>query len=77
MEMTLEQKFKLKQLENALQDAKKEDIITVFLAVQHQAFVLGNNVSNLVKKWPTVRPTVPTTTNEEGPMFGTSSETKD
>jgi hypothetical protein len=52
--MTMEQKFKLRQIEDALRhpDSSKEDIITVFLALQHQCFVLGNSLSNLVKKWP-------------------------
>jgi hypothetical protein len=51
----MEQQFKMKQIENALrnEETRKEDIITVFLALQHQNFVLSNTVSNLVKKWPT------------------------
>jgi hypothetical protein len=51
----MEQQFKLKQIENALRhpESKKEDIITIFLALQRQCFVLGNSMSNLVKKWPT------------------------
>jgi hypothetical protein len=55
--MTMEQQFKLKRIENALRDPEtnKEDIITVFLALQRQCFVLGNSMSNLVKKWPTVK----------------------
>jgi len=53
--MTMEQQFKMKQIENALRDpeSKKEDIITIFLALQRQNFALSNTVSNLVKKWPT------------------------
>ena len=55
VELTMEQQFKLKQIENALRSdaAKKEDIITIFRALQRQCFVLGNSMSNLVKKWPT------------------------
>ena len=51
----MEQDFKMKQIENALRhpDTKKEDIITIFLALQRQSFVLGNSLSNLVKQWPT------------------------
>jgi hypothetical protein len=77
--MTLEQKFKLKQIENALRDpeTRKEDIITIFLSLQHQNFVLGNSLSNLVKKWPTVTSQDPPTTKEGTLKFGTSSETKD
>ncbi len=40
-----------------LPDADKEDIITVFMALQKQNFVLSNTVSNLVKKWPNHLPT--------------------
>ena len=50
--MTMEQEFKLKRIENMLPNASKDDIITVFIALQEQCFVLGNNVSNLVKQWP-------------------------
>ena len=77
--MTMEQQFKLKQIENALRSdaAKKEDIITIFLALQRQCFVLGNSMSNLVKKWPTPTPQVQTTTDAETSKRGTSSETKD
>lgn len=48
----------MKQIENAIRsdDANKEDIITIFLALQHQNFVLTNTVFNLVKKWPTPIP---------------------
>lgn len=53
MEMTMEQQFKMRRLQDLLPDASKEDIITVLLALQHQNFVLSNTVSNLVKQWPT------------------------
>jgi hypothetical protein len=77
--MTMEQQFKLKQIENALRDpeTKLEDVITIFLALQHQNFVLSNSLSNLVKKWPTPTPQVQATTGEDQYKFGTSSETKD
>ena len=56
VELTMEQQFKMKQIENALRhpDSKKEDIVTVFLALQRQNFALSNSLSNLVKKWPTM-----------------------
>ena len=57
----MEQSFKLRRLKDLLPDATKEDIITVLLALQHQNFVLSNNVSNLVKQWP--MPKDPTTTS--------------
>ena len=49
--LTMEQEFKMRQIEDNLQHADKEDIIIVFLALQRQAFVLGNNMSNLLKHW--------------------------
>ena len=52
MEMTVEQQFKMRRLQDLLPEARKEDLITVFLALQHQNFVLTNTISNLVKQWP-------------------------
>jgi hypothetical protein len=52
----MEQSFKLRRLQDLLPDAKKEDIITIFMALQHQNFVLSNTVSNLVKQWPLPAP---------------------
>ena len=50
MKLTLEQEFKLKLVENKLRENydKKEDIITLFLALQKQNFILGNNLKNLI-----------------------------
>lgn len=56
-ELTLEQDFKLRQLEDLLPRADKEDLITVYLALQRQVYVLGNNLSQLVKEWPIHPPT--------------------
>ena len=50
--LTMEQEFKLRQLDDLLPRADKRDIITLFMALQEQCFVLGNNVSQLVKQWP-------------------------
>jgi len=52
VELTMEQQFKLRQIEDGLKEASKEDIITVFLALQHQCFVLGNNIKQLINEWP-------------------------
>ena len=53
-ELKTEQEFKLKQLEIVLNkpEATKEDIVTVFLALQKQNFVLANSLTNLLDKWP-------------------------
>lgn len=75
----MEQQFKLRQIEDALRrpETRKEDIITVFMALQNQCFVLSNNVSNLVRKWPTQISQVRPTTDEGTSKSGNSSETKD
>ena len=55
----MEQEFKMRRIEDALNnpDTTKEDMITVFLALQRQCFVLGNNMNQLLKKWPNHPPT--------------------
>ena len=50
-ELTMEQEFQLKRIEGLLEEAEREDIITVFMALQEQVYILSNNVANLVKKW--------------------------
>jgi hypothetical protein len=55
----MEQDLKMRRLTDLLPDAEKEDIITVFMALQRQNFVLSNTVSNLVKQWPIHPPTTP------------------
>ena len=65
----------MRQLEIVLaKDAvDKKDMITVFLALQKQNFVLINSLTNLVDKWPKVHPTI----NEVPAMFGILLENKD
>jgi hypothetical protein len=65
MELTVEQSFKLRRLEDLLPSADKKDIITVFMALQRQNFVLSNSISNLVKQWPTFVQRGPAITSEE------------
>jgi hypothetical protein len=78
-ELTLEQQFKMRQIEDALKnkESAKEDIITVFLALQKQNFVLSNSLTNLLKNWPKPTQLDPTTIDEVLSKFGISSETKD
>ncbi len=49
----MEQQFKMRRLHDLLPKATKEDLITVFIALQEQNYVLCNTVQNLVKQWPT------------------------
>ena len=39
------------RLKDIIKGDHKEDVITVFLALQRQNFVLGNSLTNLLKKW--------------------------
>ena len=76
----MEQDLRMRQTHDALKspETNKEDIITVFMALQEQNFILGNSLTNLVKKWPdtsalTTTPATKdqTTTKEGKPKFGT------
>ena len=72
-ELTIEQEFKIRQLQDLLPKADKEDIITVFIALQRQCFTLGNNMQNLLMHWPNH----PRITQSGKSNLGISSETKD
>ncbi len=69
----------MRQIEDARrkEDSAKEDIITIFLALQKQNFVLSNSLTNLLKNWPKPTQLDPTTIDEVLSKFGISSETKD
>ena len=71
----MEQDFQMKKLELRLSSGEVayEDLATVFLAMQHQNFVLSNSITNLVDKWPKVHPTI----NEVPAMFGILLEKTD
>jgi hypothetical protein len=78
----MEQDLKLRILHDKLHESyidKKKDIITLMMALQHQNFVLGNSITNLVQKWPTPSQiqTDQATTKEALAMFGILLETKD
>ncbi len=64
----MEQDLELRKLELSLNSGKVnyEDVVTVFLAMQRQNFVMGNSIKNLIDKWPKVHPTI----NEVPAMFG-------
>ena len=53
--LTMEQDLKMRVIHDKLQNTyeeHKQDIITVFMALQKQNFVLGNSLKNLVAHWP-------------------------
>jgi hypothetical protein len=70
-EITIEQEFKLKRMEDLLQKCPQQEMIELFLALQKTNFILTNNIGQLLKEW-----NLPVTTPEETLKFGTSSETK-
>ena len=76
--LTVEQDLQMRLLEDRLNsgNVRYEDIVTVFLAMQKQNFVMGNSIKNLIQQWPPP-PKVPIITNEVPAMFGILLETKD
>lgn len=48
----MEQEFNLKQIEQLLEKADREDIITIFMALQHQTHVMKNTIAKLIEEWP-------------------------
>ena len=72
LELTMEQEFNLRRIGDLLKDANKEDIITVFMALQKQNYCLSNTIRNLLKEWSHQH-----TTKEETSLFGILFEIKD
>lgn len=75
----MEQQFKLRQIEDALKhkDSAKEDIITIFMALQRQCFCLSNSLTNLLKHWPAPQTQDLIITEEDLSKLGILFETKD
>ena len=73
IELTMEQDFNLRRIEDLLPEASKEDLITVFMALQKQNYCLSNTIKNLLKEWPIH----PDTTPEDVSKFGILFEIKD
>ena len=46
MELTMEQEFAYRRLEDLLPEADKADLITVFMALQKQNYCLTNTIKN-------------------------------
>ena len=70
----MEQDLKMRMLKDRLKSGEVDykDLVTVFIAMQEQNFVLGNSLMNLVKQWPKAPPTI----NEVPAMFGILLENK-
>jgi hypothetical protein len=46
--------LKLRQIKDAIEnpETRREDVNTIFMALQKQNFVLANSITNLINKWP-------------------------
>ena len=73
MEMTMEQEFSYRRIADLLPEARKEDIITIFMALQKQNYCLSNTIKKLLSEWPIH----PSTTHEEVSKFGILFEIRD
>jgi hypothetical protein len=56
VELTLEQQFKLRRIEDLATQIDKQDLLDLYMQLQKQNFILSNNLSNLIKQWPTTPP---------------------
>jgi len=67
----------MRQIQDALErpETTKDDMMTIFLALQRQNFVLGNNLKQLIAQWN--KPQDLITTVEAVSNLGISLETKD
>ena len=59
-EITLEQEFKLKRMEDLLKKCPPTQMIELFLDLQKTNFILTNNISQLLAQW-----NLPVTTPED------------
>jgi hypothetical protein len=73
MELTMEQEFQYRRITDLLPQAQKDDIITIYLALQKQNYCLSNTIKKLLAEWPIH----PDTTHEEASKFGILFEIKD
>ncbi len=76
MELTMEQEFAYRRLEDLLPEANKDDLITVFMALQKQNYCLTNTIQKLPAERAS-HPTNPATTSEEQSKFGILLEIRD
>ena len=79
-ELTVEQDLQMRLLEDKLNsgNVRYQDLVTVFLAMQRQNFVMGNSIKNLIKQWPPPQiQSDPNTIREGLPMFGILLENRD
>jgi len=52
LELTVEQQFELKKLEEAIDDASRENLEHSVWELSRQIYILRNTIKNLIKHWP-------------------------
>jgi len=52
LELTVEQQFELKKLEEAIETASRESLEHSVWELSRQIYVLRNTIKNLIKHWP-------------------------
>jgi hypothetical protein len=52
LELTVEQQFELKKLEEAIDDASRESLEHSVWELSRQIYILRNTIKNLIKHWP-------------------------
>ena len=72
IDLTVEQEFKMRQMNDAFEHVGKEELIFVALHLQRLNFVLSNNITQLLQSWKETQ----SITTEDLSKFGISSEIK-
>lgn len=52
LELTVEQQFELKKLEEAIESASRESLENSVWELSRQIYILRNTIKNLIKHWP-------------------------
>lgn len=52
LELTVEQQFELKKLEEAIENASRESLENSVWELSRQIYILRNTIKNLIKHWP-------------------------
>lgn len=52
LELTVEQQFELKKLEESIEQASRETLEDAVWQQTRQVFLLRNTIKNLIKHWP-------------------------
>jgi hypothetical protein len=70
LDLTMEQDFKLRRMQELMKNCPREQLVEVFMEVQKHNFILTNNLQHMLSAW---LHSPPPTTPEEPPKYGISS----